>query len=492
MVTDEQVRLLRRKLLKNHTKEAAAAAAGMSVRSAQKWQSGALPSESKKPRQWRTRKDPLAGVWDTLVVPLLEADEDRVLQATTVLDILEEREPGKYGPPHLRTLQRRICDWRALHGSDKEVFFEQKHVPGREAAMDFTHCSELQVTIAGKPFDHLLFQFMLSFSKWRWVCVAHGETFEALVFGLQGALWELGAAPAVARTDNLSAATHELKGAGRPLTKRFKDVLDHYGLRSTRIRPGKSNENGVVEKGNHVLKSALRQALLVRGSKEFETIADYEEFISGVVNKLNRRFAGKLDEERSSLRPLPANPVPNYSKYDVVVRKWSTVRVGGRAYSVPSRLIGSSVEVRVHPDEIEVRYKGKTTAMMPRLRGEQAYRIDYRHIIWSLIRKPGAFARYKYREELFPTATFRLAYDAIHRVRGDRADIEYVRILHLAASTMESRVDLALAALLDDEAPLDYATVKALAAPAETTVPHVHIGEPDLSVFNDLLVEGAR
>jgi hypothetical protein len=372
------------------------------------------------------------------------------------------------------------------------VFFEQEHVPGREAAMDFTHATSLGVTIRGELFVHLLFQFVLSFSKWRHVCIAFGETFEALVAGMQAALWALGGVPELVRTDNLSAATHDLKGSGRPLTKRFRAVLDHYGLASTRIRPGRSHENGIAEKGNDILKTALDQALLVRGSRDFDSHDEYESFVLGVTDKLNGRCVARLEQERPHLRALPSSAVPNYTPYTCVVRKWSTVRIGGTVYSVPSRLIGHTVQVRRHPDIVEVFYKGQLTETMPRLRGDRSCRIDYRHVIWSLVRKPGAFARYKYREELFPTLTFRRAYDVMHATRGDRVDIEYVRILHLAASTMESQVEEALVTLLEGGESFDYAAVKTLAVPTKPAVPEVQIGKPDLQQYDALRAGGAQ
>jgi len=185
-----------------------------------------------------------------------------------------------------------------------------------------------------------------------------------------------------------------------------------------------------------------------------------------------------------------AAPVPDYSTYAARVRRWSTVRVGGRTYSVPSRLIGHLVEIRQHPDVVEVLYRGRTVETMPRLRGDCDARIDYRHVIWSLVRKPGAFARYRYREELFPTLTFRRAYDLL-RTRGERADVEYLRILHLAASTMEQQVEAALDALLSDGTPLDFEAVRALVSPAAPVVPHVAIPAPDLFAYDRLLVGGA-
>jgi hypothetical protein len=494
MVTDEQVRLLRQKRMKGKSQESAAAAAGMSVRTARKWESGALPSTSKQPRAWRTRRDPFEGVWGEEIVPLLVRDEDRVLQATTLLELLDGRYPGRFGAGQLRTLQRRIRDWRAVAGPEREVYFEQTHPPGREAQLDFTHGTELGVRIAGEAFDHLLFEFVLCFSGWRWVSLAFGETFEALVDGLQGALWELGGVPEVARSDNLSAATHELKrSGGRALNERFAGVLAHYGLRSTRIHPGRSHENGVVEQAHHRLKSALAQALVIRGSRDFETVEQYVAFVQEVVARLNRPSLARLAEEREHLRPLPASRIPGYTVYRVKVRRWSTIRISNKTYSVPSRLRGHEVEVRQFANEVEVLYQGQCVERMPRLRGGREHRIDYRHVIWSLVRKPGAFARYRYREELFPTPAFREAYDALCRFRGERADVDYVRTLHLAASTLECTVEQALRELLEGRAPFEYATIRERAAPAKPEVPELTTPEvPDLRVYDALLAEGAR
>jgi len=463
----------------------------MSERSAYAWKDGALPSETKTPRTWRTRPDPFAAIWNTDVVPLLEADEHGALEATTVLAELRRRHGDAYGDSHLRTMQRRIHEWRALNGPGKEVMFEQEHKPGREGAFDFTDATSLAVTIAGQTFAHLLFQFVLSFSKWRWVGLAFSETFEALVRGLQNALWELGGAPAVFRSDNLSAATHQLEGGGRELTRRFKAVLDHYGAQSTRIEPRESHQNGVAEKAHDVLKSQLDQALVIRGSRDFESVDAYMAFVGTIRDRINSgKSAALLAEERKHLTPLPRTRLPDYTSFSATVRQWSTIHFGKRVYSVPSRLIGCDVEVRQHPDLVEVYYRRKLTATMPRIRGEKNHRIDYRHVIWSLVRKPGAFARYRFREELFPSLVFRRAYDALVDARGERADVEYVRILHLAASTLESRVEEVLDSMLRRGDRPDFAAVKALAAPTKPTVPDVHIPAPDLTVYDRLLAGG--
>lgn len=494
MLTDAQVRLLRRKMMESKTQETAAAAADMSVRSARTWQTGPLPSETKKGRSWRTRSDPFEEVWSSKVIPMLAADTAGVLQATTILAALNEgrSDDDKYDDGQVRTLQRRIRDWRAVHGAEKEAFFEQEHPPGREGALDFTNCNELNVTINGEVFPHLLFEYVLSSSTWTWICLAYSETFEALVHGLQGALWALGARPEVARSDNLSAATHELKEGGRTLNQRFKAVLEHYDMTSTRIKPGKSNENGGVEQRHSRTKSAIAQALVLRGSRDFASVEVYEAFARAIVDKShNAKVADRLDTERKHLQPLPSSRVPEYTTYTKSVRCFSTFMVNKRTYSVPSRLIGHEVEVHQHADIVEVFYKGTLIEAMPRLRGDKTARIDYRHIIWSLVKKPGAFTRYRYREELFPTLAFRRAYDALKSTHGDRADVEYVRVLHLAASTMECTVAKALTELCDAGARFDYAAVKAKVQPERATIPEMAPLVPDPSAYDSLLVGGA-
>ena len=189
MVKDAQVGVLRRRRMEGKTQEASAAAAGMSVRSARKWEHGAYPSQERKQHTWRTRKDPFAEVFESEVVPLLVEDTESVLETTTLLAELNRRHPGQFSEGQLRTLQRRVRLWRALNGPAKEVFFPQEHLPGREAAYDFTNCDELGVTIGSTPFEHLLFELALSFSGWRWPTVALSESYEALLLRRHSGGW---------------------------------------------------------------------------------------------------------------------------------------------------------------------------------------------------------------------------------------------------------------------------------------------------------------
>ena len=401
----------------------------------------------------------------------------------------QEHHPGRFSASQLRTLQRRLQDWRALHGPDQEVYFPQEHPPGREAQFDFTHGESLGVTIAGQPYSHLLFQLILSHSGWRYAEVATGETFLALKQGLQAALWTLGGVPEVARSDNTSAATHEMKRSrGRALNDNYAALLDHYGLRSTRINRGQSHENGVAEHAHYRLKDAVDQALILRGSRDFHTTDHYAGFVREMVERRNRLVKGKLEQEMACLRPLPPAPMPEYANYRSKVRKWSTIQVAGRSYSVPSRLIDKEVQLRLYADWVEVYYKGHLVERMERVRGEGESNVNYRHVIGSLVRQPGAFARYRFREQLFPTMHFRLAYDALREWRGERADVEYVRILHLAATTMEANVDRALSLLLETGKPFDYAAVRDLAEPRPPEAPVLILsGKPDLKIYDRLL-----
>jgi len=470
MVTDQQVKQYRKHRQSGKSEEEASARMGMTAKTARKWEAGPLPSQVKKPHDWRTRTDPFEAVWSEYVLPLLQQDDGDRLQATTIIQELKTKKPDVDWKKHLRTLQRQLCVWRTEEGPPKEVMFPQDHPPGQQASYDFTHAEELDVTIRGMPFPHLLFQFIMSASGHRYVEMAFGETFEALSSGLQGAFWELGGVPTgVLRHDNLSAATHELKGLdpGRKLTKRYAALLSHYGVGSSRIERGKSHQNGIAEKGHDVLKTRLDQRLILRGSRDFDSVPAYLGFLGCTVAGLNELCVAAWAEEQKLLCPLPSARVPNYTEFKKKVTRWSIIRVSDNCYSVPSKLIGAEVTLRVHPDSIDVLYRGKKMDSFPRLRGQGKYRIDYRHIIESLVKKPGAFVNYRFREELYPSLVFRKAYDALVEYRGERAYVDYVRILHLAATVSESDVALALELLLGGQTAFDFKDVEGLVAPRQ-------------------------
>jgi len=466
----------------------AAAKAGMSERTARKYaRTGQVPSHAKAPHTWRTRPDPFAEVWPEVEVLL---SQDGGLQAKTIWAELNERYAGRFSAGQLRTLQRRLHAWRVKSGPEREVFFPQTHIPGDQSQSDFTDTRQLHVSIADQPFPHLLYHFVLTYSNWEYASICPSESFEALSAGLQGALWRLGGVPREHRTDNLSAATHELlESRGRDFTERYRELIDHYGLTATRNFPGNAHENGDVESANGQLKTAIDQRLRLRGSRAFASREAYEGFLESCIQARNGTRQARIDEERAHLRALPVRQLPAYREFYATVSRASAVRVLKRSYSVSSRLIGCQLRVRLHADIVELDYKGERVAVMERLIGSEPHRIDYRHIIHALVRKPGAFRRYVFREALFPTLEFRRAYDALLAHNGDRADLDYVRILHLAAGDGEAVVRAALTDLLSAGTLPTYEAVRTQVRGPRTDggVPCLNITAPDLSLYDRLL-----
>ena len=311
----------------------ASAKSGMSEPTARKYaRSGRAPSAAKAAHTWRTRPDPFAEVWSEVEVLLRQ---DAGLQAKTVWAELNERYPGRFSTGTLRTLQRRFHAWRARSGPEREVFFPQTHTPGEQAQSDFTDMRKLGIRIAGEPFRHLLYHFVLTYSNWEAVSICPSESFESLSAGVQAALWQLGGVPREHRTDNLSAATHELaESRGRDFTVRYRELVDHYGLRASRNFPGNAHENGDVESSNGGLKTAIDQRLRLRGSRDFDSRVAYESFLDTCVAARNATRRARIDEERGHLRPLPARALPSYRESYATVSRSSLVRILDRSYSV--------------------------------------------------------------------------------------------------------------------------------------------------------------
>ena len=316
----------------------------------------------------------------------------------------------------------------------------------------------------------------------------------------QRALFQLGRVPQYHQTDNSTAATHRIpdgkkvtgEGSGkRPFNEDYLAIMRHFGMTARTTEVGAKEQNGDVEASNGVLKRALNQALLVRGNRDFESRGAWQFFVDELMQRANRGRGRRVAEDMAAMRALNVAKLPEFVEEDFCVSEWSTVRVKHCAYSVPSRLIGEWVRVRIFEDRIVVRYAGKTELDCDRLRGRNLKRIDYRHMIWSLVRKPGGFARYVYREEMFPSVVFRRAYDAIQTPhRGLKGDLEYLRILHLAASTIEADVEAALTLLLADGDTVTADAVKALVATAtRIVVPHLLPPPVDLVVYDALLAE---
>ena len=490
MKRDPEVRRMLRERANGRTQAQAAARAGMSERTARKYDRLAqLPSQLKQPRRYRTRPNPFAEVWPWVASQL---EQDPALQGTTLFALLNELHPGRFQAGQLRTLQTHIATWRAEHGPPREVIFPQVHAPGIAAQSDFTHMVDLGVTLGGLPFPHLLFHLVLVYSNVEAVQICGSETFEALAEGLERCLWQLGGVPRQHRTDHLSAAIRPLDAAGRAqATARYTALLRHYGLEPTINNAGASHENGDVEQAHFRFKQAVDQALRVRGSREFPDRASYARFLQTLVKQRNLTRQTRWAEEQAALRPLPAAPLALCREVRAPVSRFSTIQVLRNTYSVPSRLIGSTVLVRVRAEVLEV-YRGTAHLLtIPRLVGQGQHRIDYHHVSWSLMRKPGAFAQYRYRDDLFPTLAFRRAYDALLAAPVGRADRDYVRLLHLAASTSEAEVDTALHLLLEQGTVPTFDVVHDLVrGPVAARVPALQPAVVDLRRYDQLLSVG--
>jgi len=476
---------------KHHTQELAAAKAGMSARSARRVEEDVtLPSQNPR-RYWRSRPDPFAGVWDTEVVPLLRSAPK--LMAITLLRKLQDDHPERFPDGLLRTLQRHIRQWRALEGPPKEVFFPQEHAPGHRGLSDFTAMGELHITIANAPFVHILYHFVLAFSRWEHVeVVESGESFEALSKGLQNALWQAGGAPQEHRSDSLSAAFKNL-AEEEDFTVRYTALLDHYGMAGTRNNRGVSHENGSVESSHRYLKEAIEQALLLRGHRDFEDRAAYEAFVREAVMRRNRRNAAAFRIEREHLQELPERRSTDFVEEEARVTRCSTFTVRAILYSAPSRLIGHRLKVRLYSDRLDCYLSGALVLTLSRgtrspITG-RGRMIDYRHFIDALKRKPQAFKGLAFRDALFPREAYRRTWEQLElKLTQRQACQTIVALLEMAArdgveGVLAQRLD---ALRLTGELP-DVKRLREEFAPRKTELPQVTVEIPAPSVYDALL-----
>lgn len=406
---------------------------------------GKPPSQARQTRDYRTRADVFADVWDE-IVPFPESEPQ--IEATTLIDYLHEQYPNRFADAQLRTLQRRVKLWRAVQGSPKEVFFEQRHIPGQQAQSDFTCFNELNITIGRQPFPHLFYHFCLTYSNWETGGICFSESFEAFAEGLQNALWKLGKVPREHRTDNLTAAVVKV-GKRDELTANYEALLAHYLLGASHTNPASPHENGDVEQSHRRFKSAVRQALILRGSRDFSSREDYSGFLSNALSKRNARRTDKLTAELAVMNDLPARRLADSTALRVRVSRHSTIRVKNQLYSVPSQLIGEWVDIELYAERLELWYGDVLIEQIERVRGAGVSSINYRHIIHSLVRKPGAFKRFRHRQQLFPRFIFRVAYDRLCETMPLRADKEYLLILEIAALSGEELVAAALDELFE-------------------------------------------
>lgn len=487
MLLDRQVRRLWKELAAGTSLARAARRGGMDEKTARKYRDlQRLPSETARPRTHRTRLDPFADVWDELR-ELLEVNPG--LQAKTLFEHLQRKHPGRFQDGQLRSLQRAVKRWRATAGPTRETFFEQVHRPGDLCASDYTHMTALRVTIAGQLFEHLVYHFVLTYSNWESVTICFSESLESLSDGLQNALWELGGTPTRHRSDRLSAAVNNLSD-GKEFTRRYEALLGHYGLAMEKINARQAHENGDVESSHRHFKQAVEQALMLRGSHEFASREAYAEFLRELVTRRNAGRTKRLAEELPTLSALPSQRREACRRIRVRVTRGSMIRLQNNTYSVHSRLIGELVEARIYAEHVEIWLGDRFVEQLPRLRGRSKCCVNYRHVIDQLVRKPGAFLNYRYRDSLFPTSRFRIAFDILTATSPSRSVKEYLRILELAAKDSETRVDDALRSLLDADAAITAAAVEAFVCSEQQAACPTEEGRvtpPDLAAFDVLL-----
>ena len=438
MVTDQQVRRLFMFKNKETYLYRAADKAGMTERTAYKYiKANKLPSQLKCEHDWQTREDPFAEDWP-VILGMLEVNPG--LEGKTIFDHYKRTCPGRYQDGQLRTLQRRIRHWRATEGPGKEVYFPQIHYPGDLSASDFTHMHSLGITIRGEQFNHLLYHFVLTYSNWETFTICYSESFESLSSGLQNALWELAGGTKRHRTDRMSAAVNK-DCHPEKFNRNYQALLNHYTITPERTNICSANENGDVETSHCHFKRAVAQALMLRNSKDFYSIADYKKFLIRITNQLNAGRGKRFEEELGVLGKLPETRFDDYKNMDNIrVGKSSTLNIQHNTYSVHSRLIGEKIQARIYADHIEIWYAQKMVEHIPRQRG--------------------AFENYRYKEDLYPSSWFRIAYDWLRSNMALQANKHYVKILYYAAKEGQTVTESAIRYLLEHDKELTALNIK--------------------------------
>jgi transposase InsO family protein len=434
----------------------------------------------------------LAGIFDEEIVPLLEAAPG--LRPVALFEELRLHHP-ELRDGIRRTLERRVRAWRAVHGPDKDVIFRQVHEPGDMGLSDFTDMADLRVTVAGERLDHRLYHFRLACSGFEHAhVVLGGERFVALAEGLQNALWALGGAPRRHRTDSLSAAFRNLdRLAQDDLTHRYDALCRHYGMEPSRNNPGLAHENGSIEGPHGHLKRAIEDALLLRGSRNFDDLAGYRQFIDELLSRRNARIRPRIDAERALLRPLPKRRTQDFEEVLVRVTSSGGFTLRKVFYSVPSRLIGHQLRVRLYDDRLTVFVGGSALMTLSRGRalaeGKHGHVVDYRHVIHALRRKPMALLNLVYRDQLFPREAYRRTFEVLIADLGDRVACRRMVALLALAHDRGCEVELAehLDRQLDQGQVPDPAMLRDRFTPRIGTLPHIEVPLGSLAVYDDLV-----
>jgi hypothetical protein len=461
------------KLRQTYPTPVAAAKASISVATAYRIEKDPRLPSQKKAVRGRRRPDPLAGIFEEEIVPLLKAAPG--IRPVAIFEEMMRRHP-ELDSGVRRTLERRIRSWRAIHGEEQEVIFRQTHEPGRLGLSDFTDMNACGVTIAGTLLDHRLYHFRLAYSGFEHAhVVLGGESFVALAEGLQKAF------------RNLDTRARE------DLTRRYGELCGHYGMRPSRNNAGIAHENGAIEGPHGHLKRTIEDALLLRGSREFDDLGLYRRFVDEIVSRMNARNAKRIDIERAELKELPDRRTADYE--DVTVRVTSSGGFTLRKvfYTVPSRLIGHRLRVRLYDDRLDVFIGGTQLMTLPRGRasssGKHDQVVNYRHVIHSLRRKPMALMNLVYRDQLFPREAYRRTFDLlVERLPERQACRTMVELLAIAHERgCESELAEALAVRLAERKLPDMPNIRARFAPDPAKLPNIVVRLASLDTYEALI-----
>ena len=489
-INDHQMRLYMKSRL-TVKKPAAAAQAAISSRTAYRFENEPrLPSQMPRPRG-RRRPDPLIAIFDIEIVPMLEAAPD--LRPIAIFEEMQRRHP-EVPDGVRRTMERRIRQWRAMNGKDRDVIFRQVQEPGRLGLSDFTEMGDLAVRVAGADLDHRLYHFRLACSGFEHVhVILGGESYVALAEGLQNALWALGGAPLMHRSDSLSAAFRNLdREAREDLTSRYDALCSHYRMEPTRNNRGVAHENGAIESPHGHLKNSIRDALLMRGTIDFDDLAAYRSFLDEIVGRKNARNRQRIDAERAVLQPLPDNRTADYEHELVYVSTSGGFVLRKVFYTVPSRLIRHRPRARLYDDRVELFVGGTRVLTLVRGRpgrdGKHGHVIDYRHVIHALRRKPMALLNLVYRDQLWPRDAYRHMFDHLCERLSERAACKLM--VELLSIAHERGCEAQLAALLTDDLAADrlpeLKVLRERFAPDLASLPEVSVHLTPLTVYEAL------
>lgn len=477
----------------NYNVRKAAIKAGVSENTARKYlyEEPRLPSEIKaarSPRQYLTRESPFIDIFDEIDSHLRNETQNGRLVAKELFEYFQEKYPGKFQDSQLRTFQRLIKRRRVVIGKDKEVFFKQRHLPGELAESDFIKLKSIGIRVGGVLCEMLLYHYVLVYSTWEYFELCASESFESLSCGYQNAVFASGGVPARHQTDRLTAAVNaQCKPA--EFTARYSALMKHYKVSPQKTNARRPNENGSTEVSHSHLKKAIIHHLEMRGSYDFKNHTELITFFKKINRKRNINRRDKFLEEKKYLKPLPAKKLSAAKKIKLTVSSGSTINIDKKIYSVQPKLIGEQITAQIFPDKIKIWFGGRLVETITRIFGGTTHKINYRHVIKWLVRKPGAFKNYCYKTDMFPTVYFRMAYEQLKKQQGSAGTKEYLKILEIAAFNSEEKVNNAIIFLIESHNEISLEKINELIknnGRLTNELPAPNVLQPDLAVYDRL------